>query len=186
MVRFFFFSVLLLSLPNVSAQELSFVSESITMKIENHNFYVSGIYNFEAEKNTTKALIYPFPVNPLYADPDSVSFYNVTLNKEIIPNRMGASAASFNISFKNVDQLSVLCSYRQKLLGNRAEYILKSTIGWRKPLKQANYQLIVPKTYKITKFSNPPQDSVSYFSEVVYFWSKPDYMPMENMIFEFK
>ena len=80
---------------------------------------------------------------------------------------------------------AIQISYRQKLLGNRAEYILKSTIGWKKPLDQASYQLIVPSGIRISSFSIAPQDSIVTDGEVVYLWNKYHYMPSENLIFEY-
>jgi len=76
-------------------------------------------------------------------------------------------------------------SYRQKLLSTSAEYILQSTIGWRKPLDQANYQLIVPKNIEIINFSIIPDNSVDYTTEMVYFWEKYNYLPPKNFTFEF-
>jgi hypothetical protein len=89
------------------------------------------------------------------------------------------------ISFDQNKEIIIQASYRQKLLGLKAEYILKTTIGWGESLRQANYQLIVPANIKVYEFSLQPQDSIITKSEVVYYWTKYNYLPSGNLIILF-
>jgi len=155
------------------------------MKIADDFFYVSGTYYLKGEISSNKTLVYPFPVDPLYGNVDSVYFFNLTSNEIIIPQKTNNKSSVFKIDFGKNNKMVIQASYRQKLLSNKAEYILKTTMAWKKPLEQANYQLIIPANIRITTFSISPQDSVNSGKEVIYYWEKHNYMPGENMIFEF-
>jgi len=169
----------------VFTQDFSFYKENITMKIDEGHFYVSGIYYLKSKQGKSTTLLYPFPADSMYGEVDSVYIFNLTNDKTIQPIHKEKNKAIFKVDFENNSSLKLQISYRQKLLGNRAEYILESTISWNKPFQQANYQLIVPKNTEIISFSIPPKDSIATKKEMIYYWEKYNYMPEKNMIFEF-
>jgi hypothetical protein len=109
----------------------------------------------------------------------------MTTEKNVTPLKTDLHKTVFNLDFGHTGDQVIQISYRQKLNGNRAEYILKSTIGWKKPPDHASYQLMVPSGIQISNFSVTPQDSIVTGQEVVYLWNKYDYMPSENLIFEY-
>jgi hypothetical protein len=185
MRSFFLTSLLYLFAFCVSGQGFRFYKENITMKIEKDYFHVTGIYYLKSDGNKSEVLVYPYPVDSLYGTVDSICIYSMTSNTIIKPNKTDRDKTVFTLGFGHNPDQDIQISYRQKLLGNRAEYILKSTIGWREPLDQANYQLIVQSGMLITRFSIPPQDSIVTGQERVYLWKKHDYMPSENLIFDF-
>jgi hypothetical protein len=168
------------------SQDISFFKENITMQIEKDYFYVTGIYYLQTRGDTSVVLVYPLPVHSLYGEVDTVVIFNMTTDRFIQPLASRKDAIVFKAGFSEHAQVSLLISYRQKLLGNRAEYILESTASWREPLEQADYQLIVPKETKITSFSIPPDESVESGDETIYYWTRKNYMPPVNMIFEFE
>jgi hypothetical protein len=167
------------------SQGFAFYKENITFKIEGNSFYVSGIYYLRSDSGIIKPLIYPYPVDASLGDIDSVYIYNLSTNKPITPVKSDNKRTIFNVDFSSGNDLAIQISYRQMLLGTHAEYILKSTRYWKKPLEQANYQLIVTSRINIDKFSIPPQDSIFTNKEVIYYWEKYNYYPAENMSFEF-
>jgi hypothetical protein len=185
MRSFFLTSLLILFVACVSGQGFRFYKENITMKIEKEYFHVSGIYYLKSDGNKSEVLVYPYPVDSLYGAVDSICIYNMTNNPVIKPLKTDRDKTVFTLDFSHSPDQEIQISYRQKLRGNRAEYILKSTIGWRKPLDQANYQLIVPSGMHISKFSILPQDSIVTSQEKVFLWKKYNYMPSENLIFDF-
>ena len=174
------------SLFILPGQEVSFYKENITMKIDNDFFYVTGDYFLKTDKDSSIVLVYPFPVDSLYGEVDSVIIFNMNGNKpfEILSKKK--NGVVFRADFGKEKELHILIAYRQKLLGNRAEYILESTASWRKPLEQADYQLIVPADLEITRFSIQPDTFMEAGEEMVYYWTKKNYMPRVNMIFEFR
>jgi hypothetical protein len=183
----FFISVISFIVLNIAAsgQGFTFYKENITLKIHRGCFYVTGVYYFRNDNSKTEALIYPFPVDPLYGAVDSLFIFNTTTNQVIKPLKTGLDGMAFKVDFSKLREQVIQVSYRQTLLDHRAEYILKSSIGWKKPLDQANYQLIVPLDMRISRFSIFPQDSIVTDHEVIYTWKKQNYFPSENLIFEY-
>lgn len=155
------------------------------MKIENGYFYVSGIYHFKNDKGNAGTLFYPFPTDSIYGKVDSIYIFNLKKNEVIKPLDIKRSHFAFHVEFRDDPEVAIQISYRQKLLESRAEYILKTTASWGKPLEQAHYQLIVPAELKVLKFSIPPMDTTITSGEIIYYWQKYNYMPSDNMIFEF-
>ncbi|MCU0370819.1 MAG: hypothetical protein MUC31_05345 [Bacteroidales bacterium] len=178
-VHFFLFPVF--------GQDISFYKENITMKISNGYFYVTGYYYLETTGDRSVALVYPFPVDPFYGDPDSILVFNLTTDQPVDLLESKDEGVVFTAEFGEYsNELQLLISYRQQLLQNQAEYILESTAGWRSPLQQADYQLIVPKGMEIIDFSIPPDEVIQADEEKIYYWSRKDFMPRANMIFEFR
>ncbi len=177
---------LIISFFNACSQGFSFYKENITMKIERDHFYVTGIYYLKSDRSKSETLVYPFPVDSSFGEVDSIYVFNLTTNENIMLKKLKTNYAVFKIDFSHNSELMIQVAYRQKLLDTRAEYILKSTISWKKPLDQANYQLVVPSNMHICKFSIPPQDSIITKKDIVYYWRKLNYMPTENFIFEYE
>ena len=185
MLRSIFVFTLLCSMIKIQGQEISFYKENITMKIELDYFYVTGIYYLKTTGDNSITLVYPFPVDSLYGAADSIFIFNLTENSQIEPLSIRSNSLAFKADIGETNKLDILISYRQQLLGNRAEYILESTIGWRKPFEQADYQLIIEPGIEIISFSIPPDESIKTDEGTVYYWSKTNFMPTVNMIFEF-
>ncbi len=156
------------------------------MKIDKDYFYVTGSYYLKTTGDTSITLVYPFPVDSMYGGVDLLRIFNLTLNEPVQPLVESNESAFFKAGFGKFKEIEVLISYRQQLPGNRAEYILESTAGWRKPLEQADYQLIVAPGLEIVSFSISPDESIITEQETVYYWTKANYLPDKNMIFEFK
>ena len=166
-------------------QDVSFYKENITMKIEGDYFYVSGTYYFRTVSDSSIVLFYPFPIDSIYGEVDTLLIFNLNANKKIEPLETRSNGSVFKVDFGNEQETAILISYRQKLIGNRAEYILTTTASWRQPIEQADYQLIVPDSLNITYFSFKPDKSQPVDDEIIYYWSRRDFMPRMNMVFEF-
>jgi hypothetical protein len=150
------------------------------------NFYVSGTYYHKGNSNTNYLLMYPFPVGSVYGKPDSIFIFNLTDNNKIEFEKKSEGLLVFKIEFQSVNEIALQISYKQELLGHRAEYILETTRSWREPLFKADYQLIIPDSLKISRFSILPDDSHKTGNEIIYYWTRTNYMPLENMVFEFE
>jgi hypothetical protein len=181
-----FFFALHASLLTLHAQDASFYKENITMKIEKDYFYVTGDYFLKTSGDSSIVLVYPFPDDSLYGEVDTIFVFNVNENKpvEILDRR--DYGVVFKINFEENNEVHLLISYRQKLLGNKAEYILETTASWRKPLEQADYQLIIPAEMQIVSFSYQPDHFMNAGDERIFYWSRQHFMPVVNMVFEFR
>jgi hypothetical protein len=170
-----------------NAQNLSFYKENITMKIGESHFYVSGNYYLRGDSSAKHLLMYPFPVDSaFYGDVDSIYVFDLSAGQAIDFEKKTQRMIVFPIHFGFGNEITLLISYRQQLLDNQAEYILETTKTWRKPLARADFQLIVPNGIEVTGFSYPPDGSTPGDRETLFYWTKSDFMPEYNMIFEFR
>jgi hypothetical protein len=178
-IKLFILFVLLLTIKQISSQNLRFYREDITFGIRDNYLYVDGIYNFcnngKADINTF--LFYPFPIDSLYAEPDSIFSDTIVLKSK--------TGFFFNVKIKSYGAEKYRIGYRQKLLGNKAEYILLTTQKWGVPLERGIYRLVVPQNLKITSFSYPPDEFDKKNNKITYSWNKKDFMPDKNMVFNF-
>lgn len=187
-----FWTFLLLNLISfpfyVFSQNLQFYREDLTFEIKDSSFYVDGIYNFcnNGDKEIQQILFYPFPSDSAYGAVDSINACDENAKSTNIIINKTAKGFYFNITLAPYGIGKYKISYRQKLLKNKAEYILLSTQKWGKPFDNAIYKLITPTSMKITSFSYSP-DSISQINnKITYYWNKKNFMPDKNLIFYFE
>jgi hypothetical protein len=154
------------------------------MQIVDGHFHIRGIYHIRCNQGTAIPLIYPFPSDSLYGEVDAVFIHDLDQDLNILPKAISRQSALFTVDLAGRNEVSLQISYRQKLLGTQAEYILETTRFWGKPLELANYELIIPDTLHITSFPYPPQDSLETGGYRVYYWEMQHFMPEVNMLFK--
>jgi hypothetical protein len=183
-LSFFFIQLKFQEYPQSKAAH--FYKESITMKIDKGCFYVNGTYYLSSPADDTLLLFYPFPSGPEFRCADSILVYNLSSGDTIKMLNSEKDKIVFLFPMRGGQEETIQISYSQELYSNKARYILKSTLAWREPLKEAYYQLIVPDDIRISSFSYPPDDSLQAGSEWVYYWRRFDFMPPEDLIFHFR
>jgi hypothetical protein len=166
-------------------QNPDFFQEEITMRIKGNHFYVTGVYHLKSAQNSKITLVYPLPSDSIYGEVDSVYIFSMALQKVIIPECKDKYKLTFTTELSDTSDQIIQISYRQKLLSNKAVYILRSTSNWGKPLKLANYHLIVPEDIQIKSFSIEPDHSINNGKEVIYYWVRYNFMPSQNLEFAF-
>jgi hypothetical protein len=171
----------------VFSQSLQFYREDLTFEIKDGFFYVDGIYNFcnNGDKAIHQVLFYPFPVDSAYGEVDSISAINVNSKSANCLVNKSANGSFFKIDLIPYGIGKYKISYRQKLLKNKAEYILVTTQKWGVPFENAIYKLIAPAKMRITSFSYSPDSTKQIRDKAFYYWSKKDFMPDKNMVFYF-
>lgn len=181
-----FFIILFFSI-NVYCHPLEFIREDISFTINDSFFYVDGIYYIcnVTDKPVNNILYYPFPVDSLYGIVESVLIYNLTDTIPVKIIKRKENGFSFKVSLEPFRIGKYRIYYRQKLDGNKAEYILTTTKYWGKPLQTANFQLEIPNHIKIDSLSFEP-DSIYVNQDInKYFWQMTDFMPDKNFIIIF-
>ncbi|HOV10235.1 MAG TPA: hypothetical protein PLL90_00575 [Bacteroidales bacterium] len=174
--------------PNiVLSQYLQFYREDLTFEIKDGFFYVDGIYNFcnNGDKEIKQVLYYPFPFDSLYGGVDSINAIDVNAKSQKIILNITEKGFLFKIALNPYGIGKYKISYRQKLLKNKAEYILVTTQKWGTPFESSNYKLITSDNMKITSTSYIPDSTKQISDKEIYYWSKKDFMPDKNMIFYF-
>lgn len=178
---------LFLSPLSLFSQSLQFYREDLSFEIKNGYFYVDGIYNFcnNGDKGIQQVLFYPFPVDSLYGEVDSINAVDINSKSTNIIVNKTEKGLSFKVELRPYGTGKYKISYRQKLLKNKAEYILLTTQKWGRPFENAFYKLITPAQMKITSTSYSPDSTKQEGDKKIYFWTKKDFMPDKNMVFYF-
>lgn len=181
------FSFISLSFLLLSFQNLEFFREDITFEIKNGNFYIDGIYYFcNVGKDTVRGnLFYPFPTDSIYGHVDSVSVVCLSNSEpiEVIKNK--EKGVFFKITVDPYSVKKYRVKYKQKLLSNKAEYILVTTHSWNKPMEVANYKLIVSDSIEVDSLSYKEDSTYYENNRKIYCWKKKDFMPESNMVYIF-
>ncbi|MEA3476126.1 MAG: hypothetical protein U9R23_06790 [Candidatus Cloacimonadota bacterium] len=181
------FLILLFFTINIYCYSLEFIREDLSFTIQDSFFCVDGIYYIcnVTDKAVNNILYYPFPTDSLYGVVDSVLIYNLTDTIPIKLIKRKENGFSFKISLEPFRVAKYKIFYRQKLYGNKAEYILTTTKYWGKPLQTANFQLEIPKNIKIDSLSYKPDSCYVNQNKKYYFWQKNNFMPNKNFIILF-
>jgi hypothetical protein len=147
---------------------------------------VNGDYFLKSTKSASHVLFYPFPVDVLFGQVDSISIMDVGRQEKLQLFNQSENGVFISFHADSLVETQLRISYWQKLLGNRAEYILITTQAWNKALEKVNYQLIVAPNIAVVAFSYQPDKSVKMGDETIFFWSKLNFMPEQNMVFDFQ
>lgn len=164
---------------------LSFDEEYLTFTLSRNSFQVNGIYVFSAKEITEHSILYPFPVDAVFGNAYDIKVKNVSMGTSV-PYIMEKDSAGirFHTIISGSSQFQI--GYKQLLKSNRVRYILTTTKSWNKPLKFADYKLVVDSGIVITSFSMEPQKRIVQGGKTVYFWQKKDFMPNTDFEVQFK
>ena len=168
------------------SQDLEFYGEDLTFEIFDSMFQVNGTYYLcnVGNKAINQILFYPFPVDSqYYGDINSI---RISKKDTIIKiTRQDKSGVYFGLKLKPYKTVEYEIFYNQRLLKNKADYILETTKKWKKPFETADYKLIIPDNLVIDYISYEPDSILTENSKLIYLWHKKDFMPDRNMIIEF-
>ena len=180
------FLPLFLALFNIIfSLDLEFFREDLTFEIKDNYFFVDGIYHFRntGNQDIERVLFFPFPNDSLFwGEIDSIFAVNLNKDSSNTVINIKKRGATFKIEIKPEETSKFRIAYRQKLLGNRAEYILTTTQSWKRPLEQANYTLISPNKLSIDSLSYTPDSFETKRDMIIFFWEKENFMPDRNFI----
>ncbi len=177
---------LILTSSTLLSQRANFFKEDITFRLDSTHLDVNGFYWFlnNNDKPVFSEIFYPIPIT-FGTKIDSIRLYNISAGQKTKYNLEAGSGISFNLFIQPKDTVLFLIGYRQKLSGDSAVYILKSTQVWGKPLKNAEYKLITSKSFTISGFSYKPEKIYSIEGKKIYYWKMKNFMPQKDMVFIF-
>ncbi len=149
------------------------------------SFDVDGYYWFANNSSgfVNSEIFYPFPHHK-ENEIDSIRLFNLTTGKET-KFTIEQNGISFNLIIAPFDTVLFQIGYRQKLNCDSVVYILRTTKGWGKPLKLAEYKLVTPKTFLVKNISYPPDKKYEIDKYRIFYWKKENFMPDKDMIFYF-
>lgn len=172
----------------VYSQGIDFYKEDITFSLDDKFFKIDGLYWFcnKADQRAEQLIFYPFETSSPAAEIDSVSIYNSKDNKKEMVKDLSLHGFKFMLELPANDTVIYRIGYRQKIQGDSVKYILTSTKCWNKPLDDAEYKLIVPEQFEITKFSYKPDKVYNIDGKCIYYWHRYNFMPESDMTFHFR
>ena len=178
--------IFLTSVLSVCSQDnLKFDEEYLTFELSRNLFQVSGVYLFSANDSIERVILYPFPVERVYGKAFDIHVKDVKTGKDL-PFITAKDSSGIRFRTKVSCSSQLLIGYSQVLESNRAKYILTTTQNWNKPLKFADYKLVVDSGIDITSCSMEPQKKIVQGGKTVYFWQKKDFMPTTDFEVHFK
>ncbi|MGD8780431.1 MAG: hypothetical protein PVH88_15880 [Ignavibacteria bacterium] len=180
--------ILLFFLFNIAlfGQRADFFKEDITFRLDGVHLNVEGYYWFanNSNKEVGSNIFYPFP-DSVDEKIDSIHIFNLSKGYRPEYTSDRNNGITFNLFIEPGDTVLFQIGYRQKLNSDSALYILKTTQTWGKPLKHAEYKLIVPDSLEIKNFSYLPDKTYTINDLKIYYWEKINFMPKKDMIFHF-
>lgn len=184
MIKYFIYILFIFfySFPLQTNKGFQFYKETIDFEIDKFGFFkVSGIYYFSNTENKklSRPILYPFPTGKEFGEIDSL-IINCNVENAISSIKQNKQGALFLLTIDKYSALKVDISYRQKIINNRAEYILTTTQKWNKALETADYSLTIPSDLIIDSLSYNAHNQTLQNEEQKYFWSFKDFMPSKN------
>ncbi len=180
--------VLVLLSSQAFCQEITFTNENITFRLTSTHFYVDAFYWFVnvSDHDATSLIYYPVPITNENDVVDSLDIFNITEGTQPKISNKTNSGFSFILSVRRKDTVVCHIAYRQRVVGDSARYILRSTQAWGRALEFAEYKLIVGSSIVMTGFSYKPDKIYGIDGKSIYLWKRSHFMPDRDMVFHFK
>ncbi len=170
------------------SQEVVFFKEDITFRLSKEYFVVDGAYWFSnpSDRSVERLIYYPFPVAGKNSSVDSVDIFDITHGVQPKISNRAQGGFSFILTMRSHDTSLYHIAYRQKVSGDSAMYILRSTQAWNRPLGYAEYKLVVEDSVAISGFSYDPDEVYNIEGKNIYVWKRTDFMPRKDFVIHFK
>jgi hypothetical protein len=170
-----------------SLSALEFFREDLDFVLSEAQFEVSGTYFFrnETDREIKRILFYPFPADSSYGEITTFSAICV-IDSADVSKGFSDKGANFIVNLKPGESKGYFLSYKQKIYGNKAEYILTTTKAWGKPFEEVNYTLAIPKEILLDSLSYFPDSLTTFDDSYKLFYHKTIFMPDRNFQIFFK
>ena len=182
------FAVLVAMLNSCAmGQDISFVKEDITFRLDKDHFIVDGNYWFAnpSDNEVARLIYYPFPATEARSV-DSVDIFDIT--QGVQPLILNSTDGGFNFVLRIAAHDTSLChiAYRQRISGDSAMYILRSTKAWNRPLDYAEYKLIPDESIEVVRVSYDADKVYNIEGKKIYLWRRISFMPERDFVVHFK
>lgn len=162
------------------AAPVVFEREVICIYLDEGRMTVQGTYFFRNKRDlpSTQRLFYPFPVDSLHPNPDSVA---VRAEGRPVSYRNAGSGVTFSVTAPPSASVMVTVTYRQECVDNTGCYILTSTANWENPLKEADFEVYVPGNIELTSMAYEAEFVQKRKTRVVYTFHKENFLPDKDL-----
>ena len=168
------------ALPLSAQRPLSFDRECIRIFIEDGRVRVEGTYFFFNHTDVARSqpVLYPFPVDSLHAYPDWVA---VTSSSDSLAFTRRGNSIQFFVGLSAMGESAFTVTYEQRCFEPSACYIVTTTAGWHRPLKQADFEIHVPDRFTLDSINYDLDDERVEVGERVYRFSRMDFLPERDV-----
>ena len=175
LLRLFTF-ILLLAGTALAGGQVEFASERIEMSIRGNTLTVHGIYHFTNPnpEPVRVTMLYPFPVDATHPYPHAIQVKPIAYRKV-------KDGITWTVEAGPNGKPTVDVVYSQKSRERSAKYILTTTQAWGKALKQAEFIVRVPWSFKEVTLSYTPDSLKEIKGEQVFYLTRMDFLPDKDM-----
>jgi len=169
------------------AQSIDFYQEKIELTVCKNYFEITGTYHFKntSAKDYKHSLYYPFVIDETTEYPFEINVFDDKSDKQI-DFLKAKEGVYFPIAVNKNDTSVYIVKYKQKISGNKAEYILTTTAQWGKPFTIAEYIITVPDRIQAFEISFS-YDSVELRNKnKIYRITKRNFLPNKNLVVRWK
>ena len=169
-------SLLLLRGAALAGGSVEFTSERIEMSIRGNTLTIHGIYHFTNPnpEPVRVTMLYPFPVDATHPFPHAIRVKPIAYRKVKDGITWTVEAGPNGKPFVDV-------FYSQRCLDRSAKYILTTTQTWGQALKQAEFIVRVPSSFKEVTLSYTPDSLKEIKGEQVFYLTRKEFLPDKDM-----
>jgi len=155
---------------------VEFTSELIEMSVRGNTLTIHGIYHFTNQnpEAVRVVMLYPFPVNATHPFPHAIRVKPIAYRKV-------KDGITWTVEAGPNGKPTVEVVYSQRCLERSAKYILTTTQAWGQALKQAEFIVRVPSSFKEVTLSYSPDSVKGIKGEQVFYLTKKDFLPEKDL-----
>lgn len=161
--------------------QVEFSSERIEMSIRGNTLTINGIYHFTNPnpEPVRVTMLYPFPIDATHPFPHAIRVKPIAYRKV-------KDGITWTVEAGPNGKPAVDVVYSQKCWERSAKYILTTTQAWGKALKQAEFIVRVPSSFKEVTLSYSPDSLKVINGEQVFYLTKKDFLPEKDLEIRWK
>jgi hypothetical protein len=170
---------------------LQFDSEVVRLFVEDDTLRVEGHYKFlcRASESPVAALFYPYPADSSLGAAHTRSLEGRAPGSTWRPLEFAelpeSRGARWRIPLDLGETVEVRTVYCQEMRGHTARYIVTTTSAWKRPLREARFEIHLPRDATPTRFSYPFERRESS-AGVFYEYEARDFAPVVDIVVEYE
>ncbi len=170
---------------------LQFDSEVVRLFVEGDTLRVEGYYKFLRRESSSPvaALLYPYPADSSLGAAQTLSLEGRAPGSKWRPLEFtelpGSAGARWRVPLDLGDTVEVRTVYRQEMRAHTARYIVTTTSVWKRPLREARFEIHLPQGATPTRFTYPfvRQESAT---GTFYEYEARDFAPAVDIVVEYE
>lgn len=177
---------LLFSAFLLSGNDISFHKEHLDIFIKDSSCVLEGKYYLKnnTNQNISFPIYYPIAIDTNQFYPALISVFDH--QQQSIKYKKNKNGVHFSVNIPADTTLFIIIKYKQPVLLNKFEYIVRSTRSWGEPLKFARIDIHVPVQYKLTGSSFSYNNVAKNEKELIYTIKRNNFFPDKNVIIEWQ